>query len=242
VPTVLIKACLNGGRQPADHPAVPTSPDDIATDARRVAEAGAGAVHVHPRDPHGEESLDPAVCGVVVRAVRRAAPGLPIGLTTAAWVAPHPERLRLIERWDPAPDFASVNMREEGTVDLCRLLGERGIGAEAGVETTEDVDRLTAIETPWLRVLIEIDQEEDGRRAVEEATAVEVALDRAGIGAPSLHHAYERATWDVIRAAVDRGRDVRIGLEDTLVLPDGSPAPDNASLVAAAVDLARGVW
>jgi uncharacterized protein (DUF849 family) len=29
--------------------------------------------------------------------------------------------------------------------------------------------------------------------------------------------------------------DARIGLEDTQVLPDGSPAPDNAALVAAAL-------
>ncbi|MGH8834449.1 MAG: 3-keto-5-aminohexanoate cleavage protein [Actinomycetes bacterium] len=34
--------------------------------------------------------------------------------------------------------------------------------------------------------------------------------------------------------------DTRIGLEDTLVLPDGSVAPDNAALVAAAVALAHG--
>ena len=37
----------------------------------------------------------------------------------------------------------------------------------------------------------------------------------------------------MIDAALARGRDVRIGLEDTLVMADGSPAPDNAALVAA---------
>ncbi|MGN6634958.1 MAG: 3-keto-5-aminohexanoate cleavage protein [Oryzihumus sp.] len=31
-----------------------------------------------------------------------------------------------------------------------------------------------------------------------------------------------------------RGLDTRVGLEDTLRLPDGTPAPDNAALVAAA--------
>jgi uncharacterized protein (DUF849 family) len=46
------------------------------------------------------------------------------------------------------------------------------------------------------------------------------------------------ATWQVIRAALRHGRDIRIGLEDTTVLPDGSTAAGNASLVAAAVRLA----
>jgi len=53
----------------------------------------------------------------------------------------------------------------------------------------------------------------------------------------------EAATWPLLEAALDRGLDVRIGLEDTLRLPDGSLAPDNAALVAAARRLAeeRGV-
>jgi uncharacterized protein (DUF849 family) len=50
-----------------------------------------------------------------------------------------------------------------------------------------------------------------------------------------LLHAEGPATWPVLAEAVRRGLDTRIGLEDTLCLPDGSPAEDNAALVAAAV-------
>jgi uncharacterized protein (DUF849 family) len=35
--------------------------------------------------------------------------------------------------------------------------------------------------------------------------------------------------------ALERGHGVRTGVEDTTVLPDGTPAPDNAALVRAAV-------
>ena len=35
-----------------------------------------------------------------------------------------------------------------------------------------------------------------------------------------------------------RGRDIRIGFEDTLVLPDGAVARENAELVVAAARLA----
>lgn len=42
-----------------------------------------------------------------------------------------------------------------------------------------------------------------------------------------------------LAAAVRAGRDIRVGLEDTLVLPDGRPASGNAELVGAAAALLR---
>jgi uncharacterized protein (DUF849 family) len=59
------------------------------------------------------------------------------------------------------------------------------------------------------------------------------------VAAPRLHHGYGPATWAVVGAALERGRDVRVGLEDVLVMPDGSTAAGNAALVAAAVALRR---
>jgi uncharacterized protein (DUF849 family) len=46
------------------------------------------------------------------------------------------------------------------------------------------------------------------------------------------------ATWAVLRTAIKLGRDIRVGLEDTTVLPDGRLASGNAELVEAAVRLA----
>lgn len=43
----------------------------------------------------------------------------------------------------------------------------------------------------------------------------------------------DAATGPVLERAVASGYDIRIGFEDTLSLPDGSPAPDNAALVRA---------
>jgi hypothetical protein len=50
-----------------------------------------------------------------------------------------------------------------------------------------------------------------------------------------LLHGEEELTWPMLRLAGERGLDARIGLEDTLKLPDGQPAVDNAALVRAAV-------
>ena len=43
----------------------------------------------------------------------------------------------------------------------------------------------------------------------------------------------------VMRAAVAMGQDIRVGLEDTTVLPTGDVAAGNGDLVAAAVRLVR---
>ncbi|MBW7932914.1 MAG: 3-keto-5-aminohexanoate cleavage protein, partial [Gemmatimonadaceae bacterium] len=50
---------------------------------------------------------------------------------------------------------------------------------------------------------------------------------------------YGIACWAVNRRALDRRHGMRTGLEDVTVLPDGSPARDNADLVAAAVAMIR---
>ena len=83
-----IKACLNGGRARDEHPAVPISPEELAGDARAVREAGAFAVHVHPRDARGAETLAAAHCEAAIAAIRAATPGLPVGLSTSEAIDP----------------------------------------------------------------------------------------------------------------------------------------------------------
>jgi uncharacterized protein (DUF849 family) len=58
---------------------------------------------------------------------------------------------------------------------------------------------------------------------------------------PQLWHGYGELTWEVVAAGAAAGHDVRVGLEDVLVLPDGSVAASNAELVSAAVGLVGGV-
>ena len=151
-------------------------------------------------------------------------------------------RLELVSAWTVKPDFVSLNVSEPGADALAALLlDDLGVGVEAGTWSVDDIGALAA--APWrdriMRVLIE-PWEEDGAAAVALVDAVESALDaEALVGTPRLHHGTGFATWAVIDAALERGRDVRIGLEDTRRMPDGSRAPDNAAMVAAAVQKAR---
>jgi uncharacterized protein (DUF849 family) len=131
------------------------------------------------------------------------------------------------------PDFASVNWHEDGSAELAADLLDRGVAVEAGLWTPAAVRSWLT----WpdrgrcLRVLLEV---MDGEPAPVEAAARLVDALGAEPGVPILLHGEGAAAWPVLREAGRRGLDARIGLEDTLVLPDGSPAPDNAALVTAA--------
>jgi uncharacterized protein (DUF849 family) len=50
-----------------------------------------------------------------------------------------------------------------------------------------------------------------------------------------LQHGEGATTWPVLEDALRRGLDTRIGLEDTLHLPDGALAEGNPALVRAAI-------
>jgi uncharacterized protein (DUF849 family) len=263
---VLVKACLNGGTTRREHPAVPQTPAELAADAIAVVRAGAGAIHIHPRDESGAEVLEASAVRAAVGEVQAAVPGVPVGVTTGLWAAGGNsyKRLELVAGWSgpSKPAFASVNMSEPGAAELAALLGELDIAVEAGVWTMADADTLaeaglvatgladvdtlgepglveTGLAAGLVRILIE-PQGTSAEGAVALAAGIEAALDRHGFTAPRLHHGYGFATWHVLRAAVALGRDIRVGLEDTVVLADGTPATSNAELVAAAIALAAG--
>jgi uncharacterized protein (DUF849 family) len=240
---VLVKACLNGARSPAEHPALPVTPAELAAEGRAAVAAGAGALHLHPRDEDGEETLAADAVAAAVEAVRAACPGVPVGVSTGLWITGgDPERrLAEIAGWagPGRPDFASVNMSEEGAGDVAAALRAAGVGVEAGTWSEENAEHVAAgtLGGDLVRILIE-PQEDDAGAAVARAAAIERVLSDRGVPGPRLHHGYGAATWAVLAAAVARGRDIRVGLEDTLELPDGSTAPGNGALVAAAVRVA----
>lgn len=231
---VLLQAALNGARSKADHPAVPVTIAALLRDGAACVAAGARDLHLHPRDRDGRERLDAAVVDEVVAAVR-AACGVPVGVTTGAWIEPDVgRRVAAIRAWR-APDSASVNLSEDGAVAVMRALLERGIGVEPGVSTAAEVDLLAAsgVGDRCLRILIE-PVDPAPAEALAAVAAIHAALDRHGIAAPRLQHGCEETAWVVLADAFRRGVATRIGLEDTIRGPSGEPASGNDALVRAA--------
>ena len=62
-------------------------------------------------------------------------------------------------------------------------------------------------------------------------------LDIVGDEYPLLVHGEDESCWPALRYALAHGHGIRVGLEDTLELPDGSQAPDNPALIRAALAL-----
>ena len=237
---MLLQAALNGDRTKAAHPAVPVSAEELARDAATCVAAGARAIHLHPRDHEGRERLDAEVVDAVVARVR-AACGVPVGVSTGAWIEPDLDRrLELVRAWR-APDYASVNVSESGSTDVMEALLGAGVGVEAGVWSVEDAERLAAsgLGGRVVRILVEpVDL--GAAEAVEVVDGIHRALDRLGLAAPRLQHGDGEATWVLLADAIRRGLDTRIGLEDTLHGPDGERAAGNEALVLAARALGAG--
>ena len=231
---MLLQAALNGPWTKTHHPAVPTSTEELVRDAVACVAAGAGAIHLHPRDAEGRERLDPELVDRVATTVRDAC-GVPVGVSTGAWIEPDLERrIELIRGWT-APDYASVNLSEAGARDAARALLDAGVGIEAAVWTVDEARQLAEWDTHAgiTRVLIE-PVELKAHDAVAFVDAIHDVLDRAGVATPRLQHGDGEATWILIEDAARRGLDTRVGLEDTIHDPDGSLTVGNEALVRAA--------
>jgi uncharacterized protein (DUF849 family) len=231
-----LKAALNGARAPGAHRSLPLTPEEQAAEAVESVAAGAGAIHAHARGSDGKESLAAAAVSRLVRAMRRALPGIPLGVSTGAWITGSgAEREHLVAGWRELPDFASVNFDEDGAGSLARLLLSQGVGVEAGLSDEGATRRFadSGLAGECLRVLLEPQQQELSA-ALDMVERIEAVLDRSGIGRPRLLHGTEATAWPLLDQAVRRGYDARIGLEDTLTLPDGTPARGNGALVAEA--------
>lgn len=235
-PPAVLQVALNGSRRRDEHPALPVTSWELATAAAEAVAAGAGAVHFHVRDSLGAESIAAADVSRAVMALRPAVPGIPIGVSTAAWIVPDTDkRYHLVAEWRDLPDYASVNFHEKGAEPLAELLLSRDIGVEAGVATADATERFasSALAARCLRVLME-PQEQDLATALRTVTAIEAVLARAGLSLPCILHGVDHTAWSMIPEATARGYGTRIGFEDTLTLPDGSMAASNGVLVAQA--------
>ena len=235
-PKTYVKACINGARTPDQHPDLPVTAEQLADDALAAHRAGAMAVHMHPKTADGVDSLQPEIVAAAVAAVRHAVPGLPLGVTTGFWALPDPdERLRAVESWTELPDFASVNWHEPGSEDLAQLLLSRGLGVEVGIFHAEAAASWahSEIAAHCMRVMIELQADGDVATA-DDLLGQVLAADSP---APVLLHGFDDSCWPLLEHAGRARVQTRIGLEDTLLLPDGSTAPGNAELVSAAVQL-----
>jgi uncharacterized protein (DUF849 family) len=230
---------------------VPLTPEAMAESAAGAVAAGATDVHVHPKTPCGHDSLSPRVLAPTLEAIR-ARVSVPVGVTTGAWAEPDPAaRLMRIRSWadlPSPPDHASVNWHEEGAEQVAAALLDLGVGVEAGIWSGTDAAARFARSPLGPRVLRVLAEVTDTSPETAGATARALLAD---LGLPLPHsrlrssgrcpprpvllHGGDGGAWPVLRLAGRLGLATRVGLEDTLVLPDGERALSNAQLVSEAL-------
>ncbi|PRI12484.1 hypothetical protein B4915_01420 [Leucobacter massiliensis] len=234
---MFLKAAVNGGRGREESPHVPLTPEEIAAEAEAVVRSGADVVHAHARTPDGSQTIDPEHVAAMVRAVRERDPRIIVGTTTGLWTcAGHADRMAKIAGWPEEwlPDFASVAFCEEGAAEAAQAVVDRGMMLESAVWSMDDVSALLASPTLHdnVRVLIE-PLDEDPERAVADCREMADALRAGGVTAPLLYHGLEGSTWAVVRAAIEDGAEVRVGIEDVTVDERGALASNRMQIAEA---------
>jgi uncharacterized protein (DUF849 family) len=219
----VLQACLNGSRTAQEHPALPLSPERLAEDAADVAALGVTSVHIHPRDVIGAHTLVGPEVATTIATVRAAVPGIEIGVSTDV----DGPQAAVIGSWAPLatgrPDIASVRVGRPGWQEVVEALHGVNVAVELVVAGVGAARLLTTVDrVARLRVTAT-------RANAEELLALLEPLQR-----PILLHGVDDEAWPVLDRAGRLEHSTRMGLADTLTLPDGRPARNNVELVALA--------
>ena len=235
----MLKAAINGIRKKSVHPNIPVTDSEILNDIKSSLKAGSEAIHFHVRDKEGNESLFTEDLNRAFSLLRKELPYAKLGISTGEWILPDSKkRIEVIKGWKMLPDFVSVNFDEEAAEEITEILVKKNIGVEAGISFPDEAEKFvkSKIAEKCLRILIE-PIEQDITEAEKNINEIELILNKSNNSIPRLLHGFDKIVWDLIKISVKRGHSTRVGLEDTLTLPDGKIANSNAELVREAIKI-----
>jgi uncharacterized protein (DUF849 family) len=253
---LLIVAALNGTRDRKITKAVPYTADELAKEARAAVDAGAGIVHVHARRGDGTPVFDLTFDDVL--AAIRAAVDVPISITTQRQRQTSLGTITaLFTVLSELPDLATVNLapvapdlpahREEAR-QILEALDAAGVAPEPVVPSLEGLADLAALHddgllahAPWMHFALggrPAEAEHGLAGTPQNLLRLTEGLDGSASKLRWIGHGLGSATPAVCATSAAIGGWIRVGLEDTPLLPDGSIARSNAELVELAVALA----
>ena len=257
--SMLIVAALNGTRSRLECPKLPLTAEELAAEAKRAVDAGAGLVHVHARKKDGLPAFDLFIEDVV-RAIR-AKTDVPVSISTQRTRSTSLGTVTaLFDVLRELPDLATVGVRpaeadlpahrEEARqiLEACERAGVRPEPVAIGVDALGDLETLyndsLLSKAPY--IVAELGPS-DGRGSDRMAGTPHNVLRLAD----ACRATFSR--FDVVMSGQDEaspiaqavaaaaGHHVRCGFQDAATLPDGSVAGSNADLVDMAVRLAEAV-
>lgn len=242
---LILAVAPNGARKTQrEHPALPITPEEIASVAAECYEAGASMLHLHVRDVSGQHSLDPDIYRAAIAAVeRKLGDGLIIQVSTEAAGMYQPDQQMGLVR-ELKPESVSIALREiipdtdaePAAAEFLQWIVTEHIMPQFIFYSVGDVLRYNDFRRrgvvppgPYLLLFVL------GRYAADQTSHPEDLLvflsARDGIS-PWAVCAFGRREHACALAAATLGGHVRVGFENNLYLKDGRLAANNAALVA----------
>lgn len=250
---IMIMAAPNGARRTrSDHPALPVTAAELASNAGDLVEAGASVLHLHVRNNKGQHTLAVDAYRDAIKRIRReTGEQLILQITTEAVGQYTPEEQMSLVR-ELHPEAVSLALTElcpderseaEAAVFFAWLIRE-GIWPQYILYSVADLLRFEALHRrglfseqrpSCLLVLGRYSQQRDGHPA--ELQAMLSSTDcRFTSWSVCCFGAREQ---EVMLLALEQGGHARIGFENNLLLADGRSARDNAALIAQFAAVAR---
>lgn len=250
---LIITSALTGNVPTREmNPALPVTPGQIARDVAACARAGASVFHIHARDAKEKPSLDIGIFKSIVRKVKQDCPNGILQLSTGARAGKDWE-----DRTRPVRLLPEMGSFTTGSCNLPGIVYENSPGfleflatafKETGVKPEIEVfepgmisNALFLVKKGYLTPPLHFDFVLGAPGAMPASVKNLVFLSEslppgatwtvAGIGKNEL---------PLAAAAIVMGGHVRVGLEDNLFLPDGSPA-SNPALVETVAGIAEKV-
>lgn len=245
---LIVTVAPNGAyKQPADHRALPITPQALAATARACLDAGAAMIHMHIRDAQGRHSLDVDGYREAWRVVREAVgTDMVVQITSeAAGVYRAPEQIAMVQAL--RPEAVSIGLREidqpeigdAGLAHFFTGLVRDQVMVQVILYDVADLRRWQALraqgvvpEAPWFLLFVL------GRYSAGQTSRPQDLLPFLAAhdgGEPWAVCAFGATENTCIAAAAAFGGHARVGFENNLLAKDGHTAPDNAALVRQAV-------
>lgn len=262
---VIITCALNGVlTDPRMHP-VPVTPEQMAASARDAASAGASVIHMHVRDQVTGRmpSWDAALAAEQVEAIREAAPGVLINMTTGVVGEDISGPLGVLAR--TRPELAALNAgslnylkaRSSGQWAWPPMLFDNPVEkVQRFLDAMREADILPECECFDTGIVRAISMFEavgmlsppytvslvqgvaSGMPA--RADLLPILVDELPEGARWQSIVIGREeVWPIHRLTAELGGHLRTGVEDTFYLPDGQKVTGNGPLIEALATIAR---
>ena len=241
----------NGARpMKKDHPAVPITIFETAETAKACFDAGADGIHFHMRDQKGQHILDSGLCKEALSELQKKVPRMHLQVTPEAVGKYSPDVMRKLA-YDVVPPGISIGIREmipsrvpsAEDINLYKNLTEAGTKIQHICYEPKDIDLLSEllslanIPTNGTWCMFVIGHYSGIVSNPENIPPFLDKLKKHNINADWAVCAFAKEELSCLKMSINLGGKIRVGFENSILMPDGKIALNNESKVQAVKNL-----